>query len=173
MSSPLTGFRRPKPGWLLRTIFKMPKLLYHGPMAAFLSTRCVMMLTSTGRKSGQPRTNGVSFMELDGHYISFSGWGVSSNWYRNVVAHPEVTLQVGRRRIRATAKPVLDPDRREQLMLRMQICSKDCGPPQYIRPIMRLTNTFNYEREIAMAVEHARELPVVEFVPHGTGALQR
>jgi hypothetical protein len=77
-----------------------------------------------------------------------------------------VTLQVGRRRIRATAKPVLDPDRRQELMLRMQVCSKDCGPPQFIRPLMRLTKTFNYEREISMAVEHARELPVVEFVPH-------
>jgi deazaflavin-dependent oxidoreductase (nitroreductase family) len=166
MSSPLSGFRREKPGWLLRTVFKLPRLMYHGPIAAFLSTRCVMMLTATGRKSGLPRTNGVSFMELDGHYISFSGWGVSSNWYRNVVANPEVTLQVGRRRIRATAHPVLDPDRREELMQRMQVCSKNCGPPQYIRPLMRLTKTFDYENEIRMAVAHARELPVVEFVPH-------
>jgi len=167
MSSPLSGFRRTKPGWLLRTVFKLPTLLYHGPAAAFLSSRCVMMLTTTGRKSGLPRTNGVSFMRLDGHYISFSGWGVSSNWYRNVVANPEVTLQVGRKRIRATANPVLDPDRRQDLMQRMQVCSKDCGPPQYIRPLMRLTKTFDYENEIRMAVEHARELPVVEFVPHG------
>jgi deazaflavin-dependent oxidoreductase (nitroreductase family) len=166
MSSPLSGFHRPKPGPLLRVVFKLPKLLYHGPMAVFLSTRCVMMLTSTGRKSGLPRTNGVSFMELDGHYISFSGWGVSSNWYRNVVAHPEVTLRVGRRRFQATAKPVVDPDRRQQLMLRMQVCSKDCGPPRFIRPLTRLTKTFDYENEISMAVEHARELPVVEFVPH-------
>jgi hypothetical protein len=61
---------------------------------------------------------------------------------------------------------VLDPDRREELMQRMQVCSKNCGPPQYIRPLMRLTKTFDYENEIRMAVEHARELPVVEFVPH-------
>lgn len=166
MSSPLSGFRREKPGWLLRTVFKLPRLMYHGPIAAFLSTRCVMMLTATGRKSGLARTTGVSFMELDGHYISFSGWGVSSNWYRNVVANPEVTLQVGRKRIRATAVPVLDPDRRQELMERMQVCSKNCGPPSYIRPLMRLTKTFDYENEIRTAVAHARELPVVEFVPH-------
>lgn len=165
MSSPLSGFRREKPGWLLRVGFKLPKLMYHGPIGAFLATRCVMMLTATGRKSGLPRTNGVSFMELDGHYISFSGWGVSSNWYRNVVANPDVTLQVGRKRIRATAVPVLDPDRRQQLMQRMQVCSKNCGPPGYIRPLMRLTKTFDYENEIRMAVDHARELPVVEFIP--------
>lgn len=167
MPTPLDGFRRPRPSLLLRIGFKLPKLFYHGPMAEFLSSRCVMMVTIVGRKSGVPHTNGVSYMRLGNHYISFSGWGVSSNWYRNVVANPDVTLQVGRRRIRATARPVLDPDRRQELMLRMQEQSKTCGPPQYIRPLMRLTKTFNYDREIAMAVEHARELPVVEFVPHG------
>jgi deazaflavin-dependent oxidoreductase (nitroreductase family) len=128
MSSPLQGFRRAKTGPLLALAFKVPPLLYHGPLASLLSARCVMVLTATGRKSGLPRTNGVSYMHLNGNYISFSGWGISSNWYRNVVANPEVTLKVGRKTIRATAHPVTD---------------------------------------IAMAVEHAHELPIVEFVPHG------
>ncbi len=126
----------------------------------------MMILTATGRKSGLPRTTGVSYMFLNGSYISFSGWGVSSNWYRNVVANPEVTLRVGGKTIHATTKPILDPNRRLELMLRMREQSKHCGPPLFIRPLLKLTKAFDYDAEIAMAVEHAAELPIVEFVPH-------
>ena len=166
MPSPLEGFRREKAGALLRIGLKLPPHLYHGPIASLMSSRCVMVLTATGRKSGVPRTTGVSYMKLNGNYISFSGWGVSSNWYRNVVANPEVTLQVGRQRIHATAHPVTDPDRRISLMLRMREQSKHCGPPQFIRPLLRLSHAFDYENEINMAVDHAQELPIVEFIPH-------
>ncbi|MGA7669754.1 MAG: nitroreductase family deazaflavin-dependent oxidoreductase [Nitrolancea sp.] len=167
MPSPLEGFKRQKANPLLRIAFKLPVLMYHGPIASLMSSRCVMVITATGRKSGLPRTNGVSYMKFNGNYISFSGWGVSSNWYRNVVANPEVTLRVGRKTIHVTAHPVTDPDRRISLMLRMREQSKHCGPPQFIRPLLRLSHTFNYENEINMAVDHAEELPIVEFVPHG------
>lgn len=166
MSSSLEGFRRKKAGPLLALAFKIPPLLYYGPLASLLGSRCVMVLTVKGRKSGIPRTSGVSYMSLNDNYISFSGWGVSSNWYRNVVANPEVTLKVGRKTIHATAHPVTDPDRRIDLMLRMREQSKHCGPPQFIRPLLRLSRAFDYDAEIAMAVEHAHELPIVEFVPH-------
>ncbi len=166
MSNALEGFRRNRPGSLLKFVFKLPPLLYHGPLAWLMRSRCVMVLTATGRKSGLSRTIGVSYMHLNGNYISFSGWGVSSNWYRNVVANPEVTLKVGRKTIHATANPVTDRDRRIDLMLRMREQSKHCGPPQFVRPLLRLTHAFDYDNEIQMAVEHAHELPIVEFVPH-------
>jgi deazaflavin-dependent oxidoreductase (nitroreductase family) len=165
MPTPLQGFRRERAGALLKYAFKIPPLLYHGPFASLMGSRCVMVLTATGRKSGRPRTIGVSYMYLNGNYISFSGWGVSSNWYRNVVANPEVTLKVGRKTIRATARPVTDRDRRVDLMLRMREQSKHCGPPQFIRPLLRLSRTFDYDAEIQLAVDHAPELPIVEFVP--------
>jgi deazaflavin-dependent oxidoreductase (nitroreductase family) len=128
--------------------------------------RCVMVLTTTGRKSGLPRTVGVSFMPHNGRYVAFSGWGVSSNWYRNVVANPEVTIRVGGETMRATGHPVLDPDQRIDLMLLKREQAKHCGPPQFMRPLLRLTHVFDYDAEIAMAVEHAPELPIVEFAPH-------
>lgn len=159
-------FVRQRPGLLLRLGFKVPRYLYRGPLAELLRTRCVLLLTTTGRKSGLPRTTGVSFMPMDDHYVVFSGFGVRSNWYRNLRANPEVIVQVGRRRWRATAQPVLDPARRRDLMLRMQQRSRNCGPPTFIRPLLRLSRTFDYDAEIRMAVEHANELPVIEIVPH-------
>lgn len=158
-------FVRDRPHPLQRLLFKLPPLLYHGPIAAFLASRCVLRLTTTGRTSGQPRTICVSFMPLDDHYVMFSGFGIQSNWYRNVRAHPEVTIQVGRRTMRATTTVVADPARRRELMLRMQEHSRHCGPPTWIRPVLRRTHLFDYDAEIQLAVDQAEALPVVELTP--------
>src|SRR4029077_1615444 len=116
---------------------KAPITLYRGPVAELLRSRCVMLLTTRGRRSGLPRTNGVSFMPVGDHFVVFSGWGVTSNWYRNLAANPEVTITVGRRRMRALARLVEDPERRRELMLRMQARSGGCGPPRSVRPLLK------------------------------------
>lgn len=160
-------FRRQPPGRLLRLFFRVPVLLYRGWLAELFGRRCVMLVTTTGRRSGRPRTVGVSFMPLDDRIIAFAGFGVRSNWYQNLLVNPAALIQIGRRRRRAMARPVLDPDRRQALMRLMRQRSGDCGPPRLVRPLLRLTRVFDYDGEIALAVEHARDLPVVEFLPHG------
>jgi deazaflavin-dependent oxidoreductase (nitroreductase family) len=162
-SEPTFTRRRASP--LLRTLLKVPVLLYRGPIAELMRSRCVMLLTTRGRRSGRPRTTGVSFMPVDDRYVVFSGWGTGSNWYRNVRAHPEVWITVGRRRTRATARLVENPERRRELMLRMQARSPGCGPPRPMRPLLKLTGIFDYEGEIKMAVAAGGALPVVEIVP--------
>jgi deazaflavin-dependent oxidoreductase (nitroreductase family) len=162
-SQPTFTRRRANP--VLRTLLKAPALLYRGLIADLLRSRCVMLLTTRGRRTGLPRTTAVSFMPVDGHYVAFSGWGVGSNWYRNVLAHPEVWITVGRRRLRAVARPVEDPRRRRELMLRMQARSSGCGPPRAIRPLLKLTGVFDYDGEINMAVAAGDTLPVVEITP--------
>lgn len=134
-------------------------------MAEFLKSRCVMLLTTRGRGTGRPRTNGVSFMPVDDHYVAFSGWGVRSDWYRNVRAHPEVFITVGRRRMRAMARVVEDPERRRQLMRQMQARSSRCGPPKRVRPLLKLSGLFDYDAEINLAVAAGETLPVVEIFP--------
>lgn len=163
-------FRRPPVRGLTRLFLLAPRYVYWGPIAELLRWRCVLKLTTIGRRTGQPRTTCVSFMPYDGRYVIFSGWGVTSQWYRNLLAHPEVQVQVGRRRFRAEARPVMEPTRRRELMLRMQEQSRRCGPPRFIRPLLRLTRAFDYDAEIRMAVEHAEELPVVELWPRDSAA---
>ena len=102
-------------------------------------------------------------MPVDDHYVAFSGWGVRSDWYRNVRAHPEVFITVGRRHIRAMARVVDDPERRRQLMQQMQARSPRCGPPQPVRPLLKRTGLFDYDAEIKMAVAAGETLPVVEL----------
>ena len=56
------------------------------------------LLTTTGRRSGQPRTTPLtSFPHGDGLVIVASNGGSDRYpaWYHNLTAHPEVTVQVG------------------------------------------------------------------------------
>ncbi len=165
MSATEPTLTRERPSWLQQLFLRAPVLLYRGWLAELLRWRCVLLLTTTGRTSGLPRTTGVSFLPVDTKYVIFSGWGIRSDWYRNVRANPDVVIQVGRRRIRATAQLVEDPARRQELMLRMRDRSAHCGPPRLVRPVLRFSRLFDYDQEIAMAVERSQALPVVELSP--------
>jgi len=72
----------------------------------FLRGAPVCLLTTTGRKSGEPRTVALLYLE-DGRdvIVVASKGGMARNplWYGNLAANPEVTLQVGSetRRMRA------------------------------------------------------------------------
>lgn len=61
----------------------------------------ICLLTTTGKKSGQPRTVPLCYMaDGDNVILVASQGGVPTNpqWYRNLVADPRVTVAVGRRR---------------------------------------------------------------------------
>jgi len=154
-------FTRPRPNALLRLVFRLPPLIYHGPIAKGLASRCVIRLTATGRNSGLPRTLCLSAMQVEGGYVVFSGFGIESNWYQNLLAHPQASIRVGGQTHKVVAEVVQYPESRRNLMIRMRDQSGSCGPPQFIRPLLRLTRAFDYDAELEMAVEHGRELPVV------------
>jgi len=105
-------------------------------------------------------------MPVGDHFVVFSGWGITSNWYRNIRANPEVTVTVGRRRMRATAHVVDDPERRRALMRQMAARSSGCGPPRLMRPLLKLTGLFDYQGEIDMGIAAGASLPAVEIIPH-------
>jgi deazaflavin-dependent oxidoreductase (nitroreductase family) len=98
------------PKGLLRLGLRLPILLYRMGLGWLLGEH-FLMLTHVGRKSGQARNTVVEVIghdpgtrtEGDTYYIA-SGWGYTSNWYRNLLANPQVTIQVGRRRMRAYAE---------------------------------------------------------------------
>jgi deazaflavin-dependent oxidoreductase (nitroreductase family) len=160
------SFRRRRASPWLRLMLRVPRYLYVGPLAELLQSRCVLLLTTRGRRTGLARTTAVSFMPLpNGHLVIFSGWGVASAWYRNVLADPRVRVKVGRRQAAATATLVEDPQRRIALMQQMAARSSGCGPPKPVRPLLKLTRVFDYDGEIAQALRAGASLPVVEITP--------
>jgi deazaflavin-dependent oxidoreductase (nitroreductase family) len=62
------------------------------------------LLTTTGRKSGLPRTTPVNLMENGDRYL-VSPYGEVA-WVHNIRADPEVVLQRGRTRLRARTEAV-------------------------------------------------------------------
>ncbi len=48
----------------------------------------------------------VDHHPADDSYIVASGFGATAQWYRNLLAHPRATIQVGRRRLTVDAIPL-------------------------------------------------------------------
>ena len=66
-----------------------------------------LLLLTVGRRSGAERTLPLIYGDHDGAYVvigSKGGAPAHPMWYRNLVANPEVWVQVGDRRTAATAR---------------------------------------------------------------------
>jgi deazaflavin-dependent oxidoreductase (nitroreductase family) len=71
--------------------------------------RLVLLLTTTGRRSGLPRVTPLQYEELDGVYYLGSARGQSADWFRNILAEPRVEVRVKNCRFSCLALPVTDP----------------------------------------------------------------
>ncbi len=66
----------------------------------------LLLLTTTGAKSGQTRTNPLMYLRDGDRYVIFAsrnGGPKHPDWYFNLVAHPDVELEVKGERFGATA----------------------------------------------------------------------
>ena len=79
----------------------------------------VLELTTTGRKSGQPRKSMLTspYQEGENMVIVASRGGDDHNpsWYLNLVAHPEVTVSVGGGPARQMRAEVVEPAERDRI----------------------------------------------------------
>src|SRR6266566_299597 len=80
----------------------------------------LMLLTTTGAKTGQPRIAPLMLV-TDGDRLlavaSKGGHPKHPDWYLNLLAHPEVTVEVGSEKFATTAR-ILTGDEREQAFKR-------------------------------------------------------
>ncbi len=75
----------------------------------------LLLLTTTGAKSGEPHISPLSYLSEGGHiYVLAGNRGAPTNpcWYHNLVAHPAVTVELGTEKFEARATVV---DRAEGL----------------------------------------------------------
>jgi deazaflavin-dependent oxidoreductase (nitroreductase family) len=85
----------PYPSGLVIWFYKTPILLYRLGLG-FLVGRLFMIMTTVGRKSGQPRRTAIEFHEYKGRRYVFSAWGTKADWYRNIEANPYINIQTWR-----------------------------------------------------------------------------
>ncbi len=93
----LTGTYEPSPSdWVREQVEKFEAS--NGQEGAELNGDPIVVITSTGAKSGNLRKNPVMRVEHDGTYVAIASKGGAPDqpeWYFNFLAHPEVELQDG------------------------------------------------------------------------------
>jgi len=82
----------------------------------------MVLLTSTGAKSGQPRVNPLMAL-LDGDdvvlFASKGGAPTNPDWYYNLVANPEASIEIGTETLSVRAR-VAEGDERDDLWTRQK-----------------------------------------------------
>jgi len=108
----------------------------------------VLLLHTTGAKTSRERVNPMMYLDLDGHrYVFASKAGADTNpdWYWNLVAHTDVTVEVGSETYEASARPVTGDDRDRV----------------YSEQARRYPGFAEYEQKTS------RVIPVIELIPKG------
>ncbi len=91
-------------------LLKLPRIWYAlglGPVVG----RLILLLTTTGRKTGLPRVTPLQYEEQDGVIYVASARGQQADWYRNLLANSRVEIRVKARRFSGQAEPITDPAR--------------------------------------------------------------
>lgn len=76
----------------------------------------LLLLHTTGAKSGAERINPMIYRDLGGPvavFASRAGAPVHPDWYHNLVAHPEVTAEIGAETRRFVARTAEGEERRQ------------------------------------------------------------
>lgn len=105
----------------------------------------LLLLTTTGAKSGKQRTTPLAYLAENGRMFIFAskaGAPTNPDWYHNLLAHPQVTVEVGTEQFPAKAV-VVEGAERDQI---------------YAIQAQRMPGFAEYEKKTT------RQIPVVELV---------
>ena len=74
----------------------------------------LILLTTKGAKTGQPRIIPLMYVPYGNQILAIASKGGAVNhpeWYHNVLAHPDVTVEVGNEKFETTARIVTGAER--------------------------------------------------------------
>jgi len=77
----------------------------------------VLLLITTGRKTGQSRTTPLGYIKQDGDFVVIASNGGSDRnpgWFYNLKSNPQVTIQIRNKQLAAKAE-VVDAEKRKQI----------------------------------------------------------
>ena len=88
-----------------------------GKVGGVFENSTLLLLHSIGSKSGEPRVHPMMYRDVDGGYAVFASAGGSPKdpaWFRNIVANPNVKIEVGTETMDAVAR-VATGDERQRI----------------------------------------------------------
>ena len=87
--------------------FLPPRIAYSLGLGSLVGS-FVLLLKTTGRKSGLPRVTPLQYDEIDGIIYVGSARGVKADWYRNLAEDPNVEVTVGTHKFKGYADLISD-----------------------------------------------------------------
>jgi deazaflavin-dependent oxidoreductase (nitroreductase family) len=81
----------------------------------------VLLLTTTGRKTGKKRTTPLGYFEQAGGYViigSNAGFKTHPGWFHNLRSNPRATIQINDKQFEVSAE-IAGPDTRGRLWARL------------------------------------------------------
>ena len=118
-----------------------------GKVGGFFEGQPLLLLHHAGAKTGTERVNPLVYQQVGGCYAVFGSAGGQPRdpqWFRNLVAHPDVTIEVGTSSVKARAR-VADTTERAAIWATQK---------------ERMPNFADYEKTAA-----PREIPVILLDP--------
>ena len=94
----------------MKNIQKIHRVLYAiglGPLVG----RIILLLTTTGRRSGKKRVTPLQYEMIGSDYYVGAARGMQADWVRNIQSDPHVEVRVGGKSFCAHAEVVNDPCR--------------------------------------------------------------
>jgi deazaflavin-dependent oxidoreductase (nitroreductase family) len=94
----------------MKNIQKIHRFLYAiglGPIVG----KIILLLTTTGRRSGRQRVTPLQFEVIDGDYYLGAARGLIADWVRNIQANPRVEIRAGAKRFEGNAEVITDASR--------------------------------------------------------------
>lgn len=108
----------------------------------------LLLLHTTGAKSGQARLNPVATMQDGSDFIIIASKGgapVNPDWYYNLVANPKVKIEVGTETFEAKAHVTDEPERTE---LYSRMAEKYPGFADYAKNTERVIPVIRLKRRL-------------------------
>jgi deazaflavin-dependent oxidoreductase (nitroreductase family) len=115
-----------------------------GKVGGYFEGATLLLLHTIGAKSGLERVNPVVYLpDGDDYVVIASKGGAPSNpdWYYNLLANPEVTIEVGNQQLQARASVVDEPERSdlyEKMVQRREGFAEYKQKTSRVIPVIRL-----------------------------------
>jgi deazaflavin-dependent oxidoreductase (nitroreductase family) len=93
--------------WLFNKLFMVP--IFRLGLGRFWGNPFwgyMMVLKTTGRKSGKTRYTPVNYAILNGNIYCLAGWGQIADWYRNLITAPQIEVLLPSRALAGMAEEV-------------------------------------------------------------------
>jgi deazaflavin-dependent oxidoreductase (nitroreductase family) len=147
--------------WLINKFFMVPIFrLGIGPFFGNPIWGYMMVLKTTGRKSGKTRYSPVNYAIMNGNIYCVAGWGHIADWYRNLISTPTIEALLPGRALAGVAEEV--PISAERILALREVL-KAGGFAGF------LFGVNPYIASDAELAEATKEIPVIRIKPCGIG----